>query len=112
MLETISELKKAASTDSASPSALPIYPLLFELPGSDSFSLPTLLPPAAFLFPEKEDQKIRNDYGSLKEKSITGRSELFLLLSYTSRMQTELRALAKKFPSPTQNACDLLKILN
>lgn len=41
MLDTISELRKAPGTDSASPSAPPMYPLLSELPGPDAFSLQT-----------------------------------------------------------------------
>ena len=82
LVDPVSELKKTSSTDSSSPSAPPMYPLLSALPGPDAFSLPTFLPPPGLLSSAKEDQKQTNkqtknrkDHNSLKEKPTTGRSE-------------------------------------
>ena len=66
-------------------------------------SLPTPLPLTSPSSPIKGKKKIRSDYSSLKEKCITGRGEPSLVLMYTSWTQTELRALAKEFPNPSQD---------
>ena len=112
LLETLSELKKASSTASPSPSASPVYPFPSELPGPDFFLFQLfcflLLP-----FPQqkriKKKKKIRSDYSSFKEKPITGRNEPSLVFIYISWTQTELRALAKEFPDPSQGPLGFAK---
>lgn len=67
--------RKTPGTDSASPSAPPMYPLLSELPGLDAFSLPTFLPPPWSPFFSKgglKNNKIRKDYNSLRRNLLQG----------------------------------------
>lgn len=54
MLDTISELRKTPGTDSASPSAPPMYPLLSELPAQMLFLFQLFLPPPGLLSSAKE----------------------------------------------------------
>ena len=97
---------------SLSPSLLRQYPLLSKLPGQDaiSFSLPILLPPAALSFPVK---KIKNESEvfviPFKEKPITGRGELSLVLMYTPWTQVEYRALVKEFPNSSRDPLGFAK---
>ena len=82
-----------------------MYPFLSEFPGPDaiSFSLPTLPLPAAPSSPAKEDKKSEVIIALFKEKTITGRGEPSLVLRYTPWTETELRALAKELPNPSQD---------
>lgn len=92
-------------------SALPVSSSI-QMPGQDaiSFSLPTLLLPAAPSFPVK---KIKNESEvfviPFKEKPITGRSELSLVLRNTAWTQVEYRVLAKEFPNSSQDPLGLAK---
>ena len=111
LLETLSELRKAASTASPSPSAPPVYPFPSELPGTDFFSSNSSAS-CCFVFPSKrglKKKKIRSDYSSFKEKPITGRNELSSVFIYIPWTQTELRALAKEFPDPSQGPLGFAK---
>ena len=113
--ETLSELKKAASTASPSPSASPVYPFPSELPGPDFFLFQLfcflLLP-----FPQqkriKKKKKIRSDYSSFKEKPITGRNEPSLVFTTHPGPKQNFRALAKEFPIQVRIHQDLLRNLS
>ena len=73
-----------------------------------SLSLPTPLPSTSPSSPIR-GKEIRSDYSSLKEKPITGRNEPSLVFIYISWTQTELRALAKEFPDPSQGPLGFAK---
>ena len=91
----ISELGKATTANSVSPFA----PFLSELPDT----LSVLQPPAAPLSPAKEDEKSEVIIVPFKEKPITGRGDSSSVFTFTFWTSTELRALAKEFPDPSQD---------
>lgn len=111
LLETVPELKKRPLALTHSPSAPPACPLLSELPGPDtvSFSLASLPPPAVPSPLVKEDKKSEVMIAPFKEKLTTGGGELSSVLMYTPWAQAEVRALAKEFPSPSQDLLGFAK---
>ena len=101
LLDMISELGKATTANSVSPFA----PLLSELPDT----LSVLQPPAAALSPAKEDEKSEVIIVPFKEKPITGRGDSSSVFTFTFWTSTELRALAKEFPDPSQDPLGFAK---
>ena len=94
LLDMISELGKATAN-----SVSPFAPLLSELPDT----LSVLQPPAAALSPAKEDEKSEVIIVPFKKKPITGRGDSSSVFTFTFWTSTELRALAKEFPDPSQD---------
>ena len=97
LLETLSELRKAASTASPSPSAPPVYPFPSELPGTDFFSSNSSAS-CCSVFPSKR---------GLKKK----KSEVIIALLRRNLLQGEMNCpqCLSIYPGPKQNLGPQLK---
>ena len=58
---------------------------------------------------QRRKKKSEGNYSSLKEISITRRSELSFLFIYTPRTRAEFKAFAKEFSNPSQDPLEFAK---
>ena len=115
LLETLSELKKAASTASPSPSAPPMYPFPSELPGPDFFSSNSSAS-CCSLFPSKRGLKKKKKseviIALLRRNLLRGEMNRPQCLSIYRGPKQNLGPQLRNFLSQVRVHWDLLKNLS